>query len=57
MIIPENSPLCKRCKEVKSCDCLCHIRDVVSGNHHSILFEEGTFNVKPVKDLDHFRDV
>jgi len=56
MLIEKNSPLCGKCLVDKNCDCLCHSKDVTFGNHYEIHEENLEIHVKPVKDLEHFRD-
>jgi len=55
MLIQKNDPLCGKCLVEKECDCLCHIKDVVSGRHYEIHEQPFEIKVKPVVDLDHFR--
>jgi len=54
MLILKNDPLCGKCLVDKNCDCLCHIKDVVSGQHYEIHEDNQKYNVKDV-DLENFR--
>jgi len=56
MLIKKNDPLCGKCLVDKNCDCECHTKDLVNGRHYEIHEDNMEFNVKPVVDLDHFRD-
>jgi len=56
MLISRNDPLCGKCLIEKECDCDCHIKDLVNGRHYEIHEEPYDLKVKPVVDLDHFRD-
>ena len=56
MLIQKNDPLCGKCLVDGNCDCLCHVKDVTWGHHFEIHEDSIEFKVKPVVDLDHFRD-
>ncbi len=51
------APECKQCEYIIDCNCQCHVKDLVNGKHYLIKIEEGDYKVKPVKDLEHFRNV
>lgn len=46
---------CRKCHEIKICDCLCHEEDIIQNRHYEIHREPFDFKVQPVRDLDHFR--
>ena len=56
MLIQKNDSLCGKCLVYKNCDCLCHSEDIVSGQHYEVKRNDFLGKVKPVVDLDHFRD-
>jgi len=54
LINPKPSLFCGKCVNNKSCDCLCHLKDVVSGQHFEIHEDNQKFIVKE-HDLENFR--
>ena len=56
MIFPKPHSKCRKCFENNNCDCLCHVKDLTDGQHYEIKEEPFTIKVKPVVDLDHFRN-
>lgn len=53
---PCPSTFCGQCRENKNCVCECHNRDLINCGHYEIHIEEFNEPVKPVVDLDHFRN-
>ena len=56
MIFPRPSNLCGYCNIEDNCSCVCHLKDYTNNKHYRITDEEMPGKVKPVKDLEHFRD-
>lgn len=50
------SLLCGKCREEKNCICKCHDIDLTDNKHYFIQIEQDEIKVKPVIDLDHFRN-
>jgi len=48
---------CGWCLEHLDCDCICHKEDMTDNKHYHITRDDAIYKVKPVVDLDHFRDV
>ena len=56
LIFPRPSEFCRFCKLEKICPCECHNKDLVNGQHYLIRIEQQEIKVKPVVDLEHFRN-
>jgi len=56
MIYPRPSKDCGYCKLGGFCECLCHEKDVINCHHYHVHEETLSGKVKPVKDLEHFRN-
>jgi len=56
LIFPRPSKYCGFCKMEKICPCECHNKDLANGQHYLIRIEAQEIKVKPVVDLDYFRN-
>jgi len=56
LIYPKPSNDCDKCHIMNDCDCECHKSDVINCRHYEVHREQFTGKVKPVVDLEHFRD-
>ncbi len=56
MIYPKPSKECGLCSKEENCPCECHNRDLINCRHYEVHIEEFNEPVKPVVDLDHFRN-
>lgn len=56
LIYPRPSKYCEKCETEKNCTCECHKSDLINCKHYEVRREEFTGEVKPVVDLDHFRN-
>lgn len=56
LIYPRPSEFCDYCKIEKPCPCECHNLDLINSRHYQIHIDDMLIKVKPVVDLDHFRD-
>ena len=56
LIYPRPSEYCEKCQLGQNCPCECHKTDIINCKHYEVIREEFTGEVKPVVDLDHFRN-
>ena len=56
LIYPRPSEFCEKCQLEKFCPCECHNSDLINCKHYEVRREEFSGEVKPVVDLDHFRN-
>ncbi len=56
LIFRRPSEFCDYCKVENPCTCQCHEKDLISGHHYHVHIEEFLGKVKPVVDLEHFRN-
>ena len=56
LIYPKPSGNCGKCQIEKDCLCECHKSDVINCKHYEVRREEFTGEVKPVVNLDYFRN-
>lgn len=56
LIYPRPSKDCRNCEKEKVCSCKCHDIDLINCRHHIVRVEGLEITVKPVVDLEHFRD-
>lgn len=56
LIYPRPSEYCEKCQTEKDCPCECHNSDLINCKHYQVIREEFIGEVKPVVDLDHFRN-
>jgi len=56
LIYPRPSKECGKCYEKDYCSCRCHDVNLINSKHYHIRIEEQEYKVKPVVDLEHFRD-
>jgi len=57
LIFDKPSLDCGGCLDDLNCKCLCHVEDLINCKHYEVHRDDTVlYKVKPVVDLDHFRD-